>query len=130
MTLYDSSVLIDYLDGDADTVRYVENHFDERTVAPPIVLFEIYQGEIFKTGQADFAAVDRALEWLTIIDVTQGLARAAGELQNELQLVGKPLAARDALIAGLAYGLGEHLVVADSDFVVEGLADLVAVEFL
>lgn len=130
MTLYDSSVLIDYLEGDADTVRYVDNHFDQRTVAPPIVLFEIYQGEIFKTGQADFTAVDRALEWLTIIDVTQELARAAGDLQNELQLAGESLAARDAFIAGIAYGLGERLVVADSDFAVEGLADLVDVESL
>lgn len=130
MTLYDSSALIEYLDGDAKAVTYVENHFDERTVAPPIVLFEIYQGEIFKTGPADFAAVDRALAWLTIVDVTQQMARTAGELQNKLQAAGEPLAARDAFIAGIASALREHLVVADSDFAVEGITELVDVEFL
>ena len=41
MTLYDSSVLIDYLDGDSSTISYVESHLDELSIAPPIVLFEV-----------------------------------------------------------------------------------------
>jgi predicted nucleic acid-binding protein len=90
VTLYDSSVLIDYLDGDAATAEYVETHLDERSVAPPLVLFEVYQGEVFKTGPAEFDAVDRALGWLTIVEETAALARAAGELQNELRTRGTP----------------------------------------
>jgi len=62
MTLYDSSVLIGYLDGEEDAVDYVRTHLDQRAVAPPLVLFEVYQGEVFKTGPADFDAVDGALE--------------------------------------------------------------------
>lgn len=34
MTLYDSSVLINYLNGDETAVGYVESHLDERAVAP------------------------------------------------------------------------------------------------
>lgn len=64
MTLYDSSVLIDYLDGGDAVVDYVENHLDERAVAPPLVMFELYQGEVFKSGPADFDAVDGALGWV------------------------------------------------------------------
>jgi len=45
MTLYDSSVLIGYLDGDPNVVEYVERHADDRAVAPPLVMFEVYQGE-------------------------------------------------------------------------------------
>lgn len=130
MTLYDSSVLIDYLDGEADAVDYIERHADERSVAPPLVMFEVYQGEVFKSGPADFDAVERALGWLTVIDETAELARAAAELQHELRGRGEPLAARDAFIAGTARGLGEQLVVADSDFDVAGLTDAVSVEFL
>lgn len=130
MTLYDSSVLIDYLDNNPDTKAYVESHLDERAVAPPLVLFEVYQGEVFKTGPADFDAVNRALGWLTVVDVSADMARAAAELQNALQQQGEPLAARDAFIAGTASALGDRLAVADSDFDVEGIEALIDVDFL
>lgn len=130
MTVYDSSVLIDYLDGVSVAVDYVENHFDERAVAPPLVEFEVYQGEVFKSGPADFDAIDAALEWLTVVDETTELARAAAELQNDLHRQGAALAARDAFVAGTAKGLDESLVVADSDFDVEGITDDLDVDFL
>lgn len=129
MTLYDSSVLIDYLDGDEEAVGYVESHLDERAVAPPLVVFEVYQGEVFKTGPADFDAVDRALGWVTVVDETE-FARAAAELQDDLQRRGEPLAARDAFVAGAAGSLDERLVVADADFDVEGITDRLSVDFL
>ena len=130
MTVYDSSVLIDYLDGVDEAVTYVDKHLDERAVAPPLVLFEIYQGEVFKSGPADFAAVDGALEWVTIVDVTAEHARAAGQLQDELQRRGETLAARDAFIAGVARGLDERLVVSDADFDVSGITDVLEVDVL
>lgn len=130
MTLYDSSVLIDYLDGADVAVDYLEEHFDERAVAPPLVLFEVYQGEVFKTGPANFDAIDSALEWLTVVDETADFARAAAELQNEVHRRGEPLAARDAFIAGTAKALDERLVVTDSDFDVEGVVDVLDVDIL
>lgn len=130
MTLYDSSVLIDYLDGDADAANYVDAHLDERAVAPPLVVFEVYQGEVFKSGPADFDAVDSALDWLTVVDERRDHARVAAELQDRLQRAGASLAARDAFIAGAAKALGEPLAVADSDFHVEGITDVLAVDFL
>ncbi|WP_115865724.1 PIN domain-containing protein [Halorussus litoreus] len=130
MTLYDSSVLIDYLDGVDDAVNYVETHLDERAVAPPLVAFEVYQGEIFKSGQANFDAVEGALEWVSIVDDISGVPRAAAELQNELASNGEPLAARDAFIAGAAKRIGEPLAIADSDFDVDGITDHVTVDFL
>ncbi|WP_134670237.1 PIN domain-containing protein [Halorussus marinus] len=130
MTLYDSSVLIDYLDGNEDAVDYVENHIDERAVTPPLAMYEVYQGEIYKSGPADFDAVDGALGWVTVVDKTPALARAAAELQNDLATSGSPLSARDAFIAGAAAGLDERLVVADSDFDIDGLTDHLDVEVL
>lgn len=130
MTLYDSSVLIDYLSGTDSAVEYVTSKADERALAPPLVLFEIYQGEIFKSGPADFDAVDGALEWLTIVEETGALARASAELQNELAEDGTPLAARDAFIAGAALHFDESLAVADTDFDVPGLSEHLDVDFV
>jgi predicted nucleic acid-binding protein len=130
MTVYDSSVLIDYLDGVDEAVEYVQAHLDKRAVAPPLVAFEVYQGEVFKSGPADFDAVDAALEWVTVIDANVELARAAADLQTELRHQGEPLAARDAFVAGTALVLGEQLAVADSDFAVAGITDVLAIDFL
>lgn len=130
MTLYDSSVLINYLDGDAATISYVDSNLDERSIAPPLVLFEVYQGEVFKTGPADFDAVNRALGWLSIVDSSAEMARGASELQSALHDLGTPLAARDAFIAGSAKAHGERLAVADADFDVDGITDLIDIDFL
>lgn len=128
--LYDSSVLIDYLDGREDAVAYIRDHHDERAVAPPLVMYEVYQGEVHKSGPADFDALDGALEWLVVPDVTHYHARAAAELQNDLIEAGTPLAARDAFIAGTARALGERLVVSDRDFDVPELKDVLDVDVL
>ena len=129
MTLYDSSVLIDYLDGDEAVVEYVETRRKERALTPPLALFEVYQGEVFKTGPPDFEAVDRALGWITVTDGTAELARVAAEIQTELRERGESLAARDAYIAGTAKALGEPLATTDSDFDLDGIGDVLRVEF-
>lgn len=110
--------------------RLREDQLDERALTVPLVMFEMYQGEVFKTGPADFDVVDEALSWVTVVDETVGLARAAGELQNDLHDGGSPLAARDAFIAGAAKGLNEPLAVSDSDFDIQGLTETIAVDFV
>ena len=130
MTLYDSSVLIDYLDGTETAVEYVEANLDERALAPQLALFEVYQGEVFKSGPADFGAVDGALGWLTPVTDSEDVARSAAELQRTLDQQGDALAARDAFIAGAAIAHDERLAVADSDFDVEGVTDYVDVDIL
>lgn len=130
MTVYDSSVLIEYLSGSSAAVDYVEAHADERAVAPPLVMYELYQGEVFKSGPAEFGAVDSALQWLTVVEETRAMARSAAEVQNELHQHGQALAARDAFIAGAARALDETLAVADSDFDVDGIEEQIDVDVL
>jgi len=117
--------MIDYLDGDPTAVDYIENHVTERAVAPELVLFELYQGEVYKADSADFDAVDEAIAWLTFVNGSGGIARAAAEVQVALQESGVTLTARDAFIAGAARALDEPLVASDDDF--EPLVDLNAV---
>ncbi|MEM4780450.1 MAG: hypothetical protein QXG03_02640 [Halalkalicoccus sp.] len=94
------------------------------------MMFELYQGEVFKSGPADFDALDGALDWLAVVEATPDLARSAGELQDALRRRGEPLTARDAFVAGAAKGLGERLAVADSDYDVEGIIEELDVEFV
>jgi predicted nucleic acid-binding protein len=129
MTLYDSSVLIDYLDGVERAREYVAARDTERAVAPRLVQFEVYQGEVFKSGSTDLAAVDDALDWL-LVEEADGTARHAAELQDTLRSRGEPLAAREAFIAGAASAANETLAVADGDFDVPGLTDELSVDFL
>ncbi|RLM50931.1 PIN domain-containing protein [Halorubrum sp. Atlit-28R] len=130
MTLYDSSVLIDYLAGRSSAVEYVESHADERAVAPPLVLFEVYQGEVFKSGATDLGAVDEALDWIDVIDTSAAVAREAAVLQDALRDRGDPLAARDAFIAGAAVAQDERLAVSDTDFNVDGIRDAPDFDFV
>jgi len=130
MTVIDSSVLIDYLDGKDSTVQYVQDRVDEVALAPPLVLFEVYQGEVYKTGPADFEAVELALSWVSVARTTADTARAAAELQVELRSRGQPLSARDAFVAGVASTLDERLAVADSEFDVPGLTEYLEVDFV
>ncbi|WP_276274387.1 PIN domain-containing protein [Haladaptatus sp. QDMS2] len=97
---------------------------------PPLVMFEVYQGEVFKAGPADVDALEDALEWVAVIEETANLERAAAKLQNDLHQRGQALAARDAFIAGTAKGLDERLVVADSDFDVAGITDILDIDFI
>ncbi len=130
MTLFDSSVLIDYLDGAEAAVAYVEARSSERAIVPPLVLFEVYQGEVYRSEPADFDAVDRALAWLTVVETTAECARIAAELQDRLHRHGEPLSARDAFVAGTAIHRDEPLAASDADFDSPGLRDQLTVELL
>lgn len=130
MVVYDSSVLIDYLDGVESVVAYIEANADERATTIPLVLFEVYQGEVYKSGPADFTAVEEALDWVEVIDESPGLARDAAELLDFVASRGSPLAARDAYVAGAAASLDESLAVTDSDFDTEALRERLEIDLL
>ncbi|MFO8115999.1 MAG: PIN domain-containing protein [Halorubrum sp.] len=130
MTVYDSSVLIDYLAGRDAAVEYVHDHADEPANAPPLLLFEVYQGEVFRSGTTDLDAVDDALDWLRTVDTSAVVAREAAALQNALRDRGDPLAARDAFIAGTAVTRNERLAVSDADFDIDGLRDVLDLDLV
>lgn len=130
MVLYDASVLIDYLAGDEDVVAYVERHASQRSITVPLVLYEIYEGEIFRSETTDFDALDGRLGWLTVATTDRHVARAAGEIQNELEATGAYLAPRDAFVAGAARVLNESLATRDSDFDVATLREYVDVDLI
>lgn len=116
MVCYDASVLIDYLAGDEDVLAFVERRADANPVTVPLVLYEIYEGEIFRPGQGDFDALESRLDWLHVVDSTRRFARQAAEVQAALESEGAYLAPRDAYVAGAARALNEPLATRDGDF--------------
>jgi hypothetical protein len=117
MTVFDSSVLIDYLDGDDTVVTYAEDHAREDIKTPHLALYEVYLGELYTAGEPDFAAIDDALSWVNVVN-EQGprFSRHAAQLMARLQDEGCTLAYRDGFIAASAWSLEERLVTRDSDF--------------
>lgn len=130
MALYDSSILIGYLEGEDEAVELVKKHSDEAAITVPLVMFEVYQGEVFSPGEPDFDGLESALSWLEVIDEKPAYAREAAELQERLSLSGNPLSARDVYVAGAASATGETLVASDSDFDDDVLRDAVGVELV
>jgi hypothetical protein len=109
---------------------HAETHADERAVTVPLALFEIYQGEVYRSGAADFDAIDDALDWLVIADESAGVARDAAELLAFVASRGSSLAARDAYVAGAAMSLDERLVASDADFDTDALREKLPVDLL
>jgi len=130
MVLYDSSLLIDYLDGDDAAVEYVKEHSDGAAVTVPLVMFEVYQGEVFKPGESDFDGLESALSWVEVIEEKASYAREAAELQEKMKDAGKPLSAREIYVAGAASAANEKLVATDSDFGVPMLRGAIPVEIV
>lgn len=129
MTFYDSSLLIDYLDNRERAVTYVEERSNDWAVTSDLVMFEVLQGEVHKSGPTDFDGIEEALGWLDIAD-TSGLGRRAAELQVELESAGNPLTARDTFIAAGALETNEPLAASDADFDSEALREQVPVDIV
>lgn len=128
MTVYDSSVLIDYLDGDGDVVAYATAHADEPAHAPHLVLYEIYLGELHTEGAPDFDRVSDALQWVTPIQPGSAFGKRAAELLGRLQEGGSPLGFRDGYVAAAAWSTSERLVTRDADFDEAAVRDEIDVE--
>ena len=125
MTVLDSSVIIDYLDGVDDVVEFV----DERTVlrTSSIGVYEVLAGEVFSSGEPDLVGTRADFGRVTAIDVSEDLALEAARLQGRLLEDGEPISPRDLFVATMARSVGDELVVSDADFDTDGLRELVAV---
>jgi predicted nucleic acid-binding protein len=131
MTLYDSSFLIDYLDGDQEVVTYATEHAAEQAKTTQLALYEVYLGELYTDGDPDFDALDDALEWVQPV-AREGprFGRRAAELMARLHDAGSSLAYRDGYIAASAWATDDTLVTRDSGFDTPALRDEIDVVVL
>lgn len=129
MTVLDSSVIVDYLDGVDEVVDYVdEQPPPHRTSA--ICVYEALAGEVFGSGGTDVERARQAFGRVEAIPFTEEVAVEAARLQADLLEAGDPMSPRDLFVAATARSVGEPLLVSDSDFETDGLQDLVSVTVL
>lgn len=114
MTFLDSSVIIDMLAGEADTVAYVQDQ-DEPYLTSSLCVFEVLQGKL-GSGSTDVRAARRDFDGVHSLALTEDIAVEAARLQDDLIDDGQRMPTRDLLIGATARSTCDRLVVADTDF--------------
>jgi len=114
MTVLDSSVIIDMLDGVDSTVEFVQEQ-GEPYLTSSVCVFEVLAGALGR-GSTDVVAARQDFGGVHSLDLTENVVLEAARLQDRLLDDGRRMAARDPLVAATARSTGDHFVVADGDF--------------
>lgn len=125
MTLLDSSVIIDYLDGVEAVVDFVDEQ--PTLVTSSICIYEVLAGEVFSAGETDLIGARENFGRVTARDFSEEVAFEAARMQNRLLKSGNPMSPRDLMVAATARTEGKELVVSDADFETEGLRELISI---
>jgi hypothetical protein len=125
VTLLDSSVIIDYLDGVEDVVTFVDEQ--PALATSSICVYEVLAGEVFSADETDLVGARENFGRVTALDLSEEVALEAARMQKRLLEAGTPLSPRDLMIAATARSEGKELAVSDADFDTEGLRELLSV---
>lgn len=117
-TTYDSSFVIDLLNGEGPALRKSREHeSDEVAVflgAP--VLYEVLSGILHRQSRAEAAAFRAFVGMFPILAFGEPAARRAADVRAEFLKLGRAKPGVDVMIAGIALE-GDHvLVTRDRDF--------------
>ena len=86
------------------------------TPVPTLALFEIYRGALRSAGPGGVGAVAGSLEWVDPLPLTEGAAREAAAVEEELRDAGTPINLGDVLLAGVCREAGASIVTRDEQF--------------
>lgn len=125
MTVLDSSVIIDYLDGVEEVVEFVDEQ--PVLVTSSICVYEVLAGEVFSAGETDLVEARENFGRVAALDFSEEIGFEAARMQNRLLESGDPMSPRDLMIAATARSEGTELVVSDADFDTDGLRELLPV---
>ena len=126
MTVLDSSVIIDYLDGVEEVVEFVDEQ--PVLVTSSICVYEVLAGEVFSAGETDLIEARENFGRVAALDFSEEVAFEAARMQNHLLESGDPMSPRDLMIAATARSEGKELVVSDADFDTDGLRELLPIQ--
>lgn len=116
MIAFDTTFLLDYLDGDPAAKEFLEAHSEKPFFTPSLSLFEVYRGAA-RTGGRD--AIDRVasgLDWVEPLAMTDAAGREAALVEAELLDAGNRINLGDVLIAGVCRHHGARIVTRDEHF--------------
>jgi len=125
VSFLDASVIIDYLDGVEEVVRFVDEQ--PALTTSSICVYEVLAGEVFSAGETDLVGARENFGRVTALDFSEEVAFEAARMQNRLLESGNPMSPRDLMIAATARSEGKELVVSDADFDTDGLHGLLSV---
>lgn len=116
MIAFDTTFLLDYLDG-VDAARdYLTEYEDKPFFAPALALFEVYRGAARTGGREKVDRVADALDWVEPLPLTDATVREAAVIEAELLDTGEPINLGDTLIAGVCRHNGARLLTRDTHF--------------
>lgn len=96
----DSDILIDFLRGKENAVKYVESvRGSSRIVTTVINVFELYYGAL-KYGR-DVEKLDEFLQSVEILPFTASEAKKAAEIEVDLENRGEVIGLKDVLISSI-----------------------------
>ena len=124
MVFLDSSTIIRYLAGNEAAQEYLDGR--EPWLTSSICVYEVINGRL-GTGSTDIMRIRQEFAGAQTLELNESIALEAARLQDELVSDGDRLATADILIAATARSTGDELVVADSDFETDILADVMTV---
>ena len=116
MIAFDTSFLLDYLDGLDSTAAYLEANASKPFFAPSLVLFEVYRDVARASGREGFERVTSDLDWVEPLPLSEPVAREAALVEAELLDSGNRINLGDALIAGTCRHHGARIVTRDDHF--------------
>jgi len=101
--ILDTSVMIDILRGNKDTLNKIKYIEDKNTplTTTSITVFEIFQGISF-VNERNRDRIYNLFEAINILSFDDNSAREAGIIQSDLKKQGKTIDPEDAMIAGIA----------------------------
>ena len=101
--LLDTSTLVDFLRGDANTVAAMRRADVSDLVTSTLVVEELFAGTtLARDSHTELFRVDSLLRPLRVLPFDQKSARAAGLLRMMLQKQGTPIGNSDRMIAATA----------------------------
>lgn len=116
MIAFDTSFLLDYLDGVQATADYLDTHATKPFFAPTLALFGVYRGAARTAGRDGLERAAAGLGWVEPLPLTDPAAREAALIEAELLDAGQRVNLGDTLIAGVCRHNGARIVTRDGDF--------------
>lgn len=116
MRAFDTSFLLDYLDGIEVTAEYLAQHDEKPFFAPSLALFQVYRGAARSGGREHIERIEDALEWVDPLPLDKPAAREAALIEGELLDEGERINVGDILIAGVCRHNGARIVSRDAHY--------------
>ncbi|CQH56329.1 homolog to endonuclease VapC [Halobacterium hubeiense] len=116
MLVFDTTFLLDYLDGVDATADYLAANEAKPFHAVSLSLFEVYRGAAQAGGSDQLETAADGLAWLDALPLTEPAAREAALIEASLLDDGACVNLGDTLIAGVCRHHDARIVTRDDHF--------------